>query len=166
MTILAAVTAQTATQQEPDPPLPRQVLEHTARLIREFTLEWHREIPDNIHSDQIDIGGAPAFHPDFITYVDRPCHREDCHDPRCTHGLRSIHSDSRVRMSRAFRRLRAEVPREFDALYLVCRHGLSLTEVAERMTDRAISLGKANRFTREGVLVLVVSAAHKVEMWW
>lgn len=161
MTILAVMEA----EETPDQ-LPRAVLEHTAFLIREFSREWHREVPEQIHSGQIDEGGNPAFHPDFLAYVDRPCHRKDCFNVRCNHGMRSIHPDSRVRVTRAFRRLRVEAPREFDALYLICRHYLSLSEVAERLTERAISLGHPQRYDETGVMLLAVSAAHKIEQWW
>lgn len=163
MTILAAMV------EEPDvaeSPVPRGVLEHTAFLIREFSREWHREIPAQIHSDTISEGGYLDFHPDFIAYVDRPCPKPGCFNPRCNHGMRSLHPDSRVRVTRAFRRLRVEAPREFDALYMICRHNHTLSEVAGRMTDRAISLGHPQRYDEAGILVLVVSAAHKIEQWW
>lgn len=147
-------------------PIQRSILEHTAFLIREFTLEWRRETPDQIHSSSLDEGGGPAFHPDFIAYVDRPCPKRGCFDPRCRHGMRSLHPDSRVRVTRAFRRLRAEAPREFDVLYLMCRHNLTVSEITAQMNDRAGRLGLTSRYTDEGVVVLAVSAAHKIEQWY
>jgi hypothetical protein len=158
VTILAAMEA--------EPSHERAILEHTAFLIREFSREWHREVPEKIHSGQIDEGGNPAFHPDFIAYVDRPCHRKDCFNAGCNHGMRSVHPDSRVRVTRAFRRLRVEAPREFDALYLIARHNYTLSDVARRLTDRAIALGHPQRYDETGAMLLTVSAAHKVEQWW
>jgi hypothetical protein len=144
----------------------RDPLEHTAFLIRELMREWHVETPQQIHSDEIDEGGYLAFHPDFIAYVDRPCLKPGCFNPRCNHGMRSLHPDSRVRVSRAFRRLRVEAPREFDALYLVCRHQFTIDDVARKMTERSMALGWGTNYSRTDIMVLIVSGAHKVEQWW
>ena len=163
MTIVAAMGSQPRRDENPAPA--SLILEHTAQLIREFQLDWQREIPDQIHGVDFDADGIPQWHPDFVAYIERTCKKPGCHDLNCRHGMRTLHPDSRVRVSRAFRRLRREAPREFDALYLVTRYSLTLDEVAARLSSRSISLGHADRYTHDGILVLVVSAAHKIEQW-
>ena len=140
-------------------------MRHTAEVIREITLEWQRETPLQIHSNVLE-GNGFQYHPDFIAYIERTCRVKGCVDPNCTHGLRVIHPDRRVRVTRAFRLLRNEAPREFDALYMVCRHGYTLVEIAARLNGRAERIGKGDRYSTDGVRVLVMSGAHKIEQWW
>ena len=160
MTIVATMGRQAAPS--PDEP---SILEHTARLIREFQLDWQREVPGQIHGNGFDTSGIPEWHPDFIAYIERTCKKRGCYDLNCRHGMKVLHPDARVRVSRAFRRLRRDAPREFDALYLVTRYNLTLDEVAGRLNERAVRLAAEQRYSREGILVLVVSAAHKIEQW-
>lgn len=158
MTILAAV-------EPPRPSLDPELMRHTAEVIREIALEWQRETPVQLHNDTLE-GNGYQYHPDFIAYIERTCRMKGCTDPGCTHGLKVIHPDRRVRVSRAFRLLREDAPREFDALYMVCRHGYTLAEISERLNRRSINLGHADRYSLDGVRVLVMSGAHKIEQWW
>ena len=148
---------------------PPDVLERTAFWLREFSLAWHSEAPIKIHTGlrDVDGGGGPAFHPDFINYIDRPCKRRTtCFDLHCNHDQDDPAWDPRRRTTRAFRKLKETAPREFDALYLVCRHGLSISEVAAQLTARAIRIDKPERYGNAAVLMLVISGIDKVVRWW
>lgn len=151
----------------------------TLEWLRTFALAWHSEVPIRIHQKENENGGAPEFHPDFISWLERPCQgrawcsqpscpqpgRHHCHDLSCTHGLDRI-VDARHRTHRAFRKLRRSAPREFDAVYLLCAKGLSFEEVAAAMTDRAVRLDKPERYSATGVFILAVSAVDKLSKWY
>lgn len=161
----------------PTPLFPTALLTETARWIRECAQSWHGEVPQQIHSTEIDEGGAREFSYDFLAYVDRVCYRdcrkpaceiEDrhrCHDLSCTHG-QWRDPDPRVRTRSAFKKLRHAAPREFDALYLICARGLTFAETAEQLTERAIMLGKPERYDERSVLILAVSGIDKIQRYW
>lgn len=160
------VTQPAAEPAEQQPVIPDHVLRYTASWIREFSLDFHRETPLKLHSSATDDGGGPSFHPDFIRYIDRPCRKEDCYDLRCKHGQNPRNPDSRLRTTRAFRKLRRQAPREFDVLYLICAHQMTLKDVSKALTDRAIRIGKPERYDEGGVLVLAVLGVDKLVKWW
>lgn len=182
MTILAAMAggAVPAKTEEGGPLFSTEVLRTTAAWLRTFALAWHSEIPQRIHKAEIDQGGAPEFHNDFTSWIERPCNprkfscrntacaivgQHPCHDLHCTHATDRI-VDARHRTHRSFRKLRRVAPREFDAVYLLCAKNLSFEETAHAMTDRAIRLNKPERYTATGVLVLAVSAVDKLSRWY
>jgi hypothetical protein len=148
---------------------PKEELEKTAYWLREFSLAWNSEVPIKLHTGLrfIDGGGSPAFDPAFLAYIDRPCKRRWCHDLNCRHDRDDIlDRDNRHRTTKAFRKLKESTPREFDALYLICRHGLTLEEAGEKLTERAIRLGKPERYGVAAVLILVMSGIDKLVRWW
>lgn len=158
---------------------PPDVLRSTAQWIRHFTLSWHSEIPMQLHTREIDAGGAPELDQDFVNWIERPCNgrswcskptceivgRHRCHDMKCSHSVNRI-VDPRHRTHRAFRRLRRAAPREFDTVYMLCARALSFQEVAAALTERAIRLGKPERYSDGSVLVLAVSAIDKLSKWY
>ena len=93
-------------------------------------------------------------------------------------------SDSpKLRAKRAFRRLRAKAPKEFDAAFLMVtvdqmgrdvrpeddaalrqRFEASLRATTHRLNVRARARGE-RPYTAEDVLVLLVSAFHKLSLW-
>lgn len=181
VTILGAVAKPAqAHSAQAEPLFPRDVIQQTSMWIRTFALSWHSEIPIRIHKSDTDDGGAPEYHNDFASWIERPCggrawcsnpnctveggkHR--CHDLNCSHGMERF-VDARHRTHRAFRKLRRVAPREFDAMYLLCAKSLSMEEVAAAMTDRAIRIHKPERYSPSSVLVLAVSAVDKLSRWF
>jgi hypothetical protein len=132
---------------------------HVAFWMRVFIEDWHGEIPLRIHSWELGDDGAPMWHPDFARWIEK----EDFEGgPR----NKKRNSDQRIRTTRAFRKLRKTAPREFDVLYCLVVHRMRLTEVADALTTRAIRIGKPERYTPSGVLILTVSAVEKVAGWW
>ena len=155
------------TMPQPKGSFAKDILEQTAYWLREFSLAWHEEVPAKIHeglrSLKVDGGGGPAFTREFRDYIDRPCRRKYCYDLNCNHDAEDT---PKLRTTRAFRRLRREAPREFDALYLICRHGLTIPEAAAALTERAVRLDKPERYDSGGILVLVVAGVDKLVKYW
>ena len=135
-------------------------MKYVAFWMRVFIEDWHGEIPLRIHSWELGADGAPMWHPDFARWIEK----EDFEGgPR---GDKKRNSDQRIRTTRAFRKLRKTAPREFDVLYCLVAHRMRLNEVADALTTRAIRIGKPERYTSTGVLILTVSAVEKVAGWW
>lgn len=165
-----AVTMEGAVPPRPSYQLPDEVIERTAYWLREFSLAWHSEVPVKIHeglrSLLVDGGGAPAFTKEFLEFIDRPCKRKWCHNLNCDHDNADEYLNPRRRTKRAFRRLRKVAPREWDVVYLMCAYGLSVKDVADRLTARAIRLNKPERYGEAAVLLLAVSGIDKVVTYW
>lgn len=146
--------------------IPQKLVVQAAYWIREFSLDLHRELPQRIHGFDHD-GYGVIFHPEFIEYIDRPCKRgKRCHDLACTHDMLSSDPPPRKKATRAFRNLRQMAPREFDVMWLMCVKGLSLPEVATALTDRAIRLGKPERYSEISVLLLTIAGIDKLLGWY
>lgn len=165
-------------------------LEETSFWIREFRQDWHLETPLKLHAYGVDDGhglGSPPYHPEFERYLGPICfcgRRPSC-DPRCRAGENSRHlstcdrgcpserkprrsrnHDSRLRTTRAFRKLRKVAPREFDALYLMCALAWSFEATRSALNQRAERLEKPERYAQSDLLLLVVSAVDKVKAYW
>ena len=161
MTILAAVIAASP---PPQPVLPEDMVESTAVWLKTLIETWHEETPIKLHAAENSDGGAPDFHHDFLSFIERDCKKPGCFNLHCTHG--QDREDPRKRTHKALRKLRRVAPREFDALYLIVAHQHTVRDVALQMTDRAIRLNKPERYTEAGVLVLIASGIDKVQQWW
>lgn len=143
---------------------PEDLVVRTARWLREFAVNWHQELPQQIHlRDEIAEGGAPEFHPDFLAVIDRPCRKPNCYKLTCTHNQNA--KNPRVMTQKAFNRLRRVAPREFDVLYLFCARGLTFNEIADKLTERAVRLKKPERYSVTDVLALAISGSDKVSSW-
>ncbi len=127
-------------------------------------MTFREEVPIQIHASEVDEGGAPVFHHDFEAFIERDCRKPGCYNLRCWHG--EARENPRKRTHKALRKLRRIAPREFDALYLIVAHQLTMSDVARSMTERAIRLDKPERYTDAGVLVLVASGIDKIQRWW
>ena len=151
--------------------------------VRYYSLEWHSEIPTKIHQSAFifDEGGGPAFSNDFVSYLDdslRTKKREE--RPRGPHDTES----PRRKVTQAFRTLRKRAPREWDAMRClvvidqVGRHTnpkdeavleeqfeSSLRSTAVRFNDWMERTGRPERYTRDDVLLLVISAVEKLSRW-
>lgn len=124
-----------------------------------FMEGWHGETPLRIHSRNVGDDGAPDWHPDFARWIER----EEWEGGK---KMRRRQSDQRIKTTRAFRRLRTKAPREFDVVYSIVVHRSTMQELATAMTARAIRLGKPERYTPGGILVLTVSGVDKMIGWW
>lgn len=160
-----AIQAAGPIPQQPFSPFPQEVLDQTAFWLREFSLAFHEEVPRELHVG-LGEGGNPEFHPDFLAYIDRPCKKRSCHNLHCTHDQDTLFPSPRRRTTQAFRKLRRVAPREYDVLRLLCVYGLSIHEVAERLTERAVRLGKPERYGEAAVIVLTISGVDKLMRYW
>jgi hypothetical protein len=147
------------------------------RWLSEWAADYRGEIPTRIHAtnhgQHFGLGSAPPFAPEFISYMGKlNCRDKDCR--QCREDLpiyiegasyRAKHNDPRTRVTRAFRKLRRAAPLEFDVLYMAVMQGLSLTEIADRLTDRAISKGHPERYDLSTVTLLAVMGVDKVGAW-
>jgi len=150
----------------------------TQRLLGQWGKDYRGEVPSRIHAgaygQHFGLGSAPPFAPEFINYIGRL----NCKDPRCKscredlpvylegEEYRAKHSDERTRVTRAFRKLRRAAPLEFDVLYLAVMHGLSVIEIADSLTKRAIKGGHPERYDQAAVTLLAVAGADKVSAWF
>jgi hypothetical protein len=153
-----------APAQAPEPLFPDEVVSLTQRWLRELALSWHQEVPIPIHSSAIDASGSPAFHPNFISYIERDCRKPSCTDRNCRHGSERL--EPRKRAKKALGRLRRAAPREFDAVYLHVAHQLTVSDIARAMTGRARGLGKPEIYDEAAILVLLVSGIDKIQRWY
>jgi hypothetical protein len=165
-------------------------LDETSFWLAQFREDWRLETPIRIHGFGVDDGhglGGPPFHPEFEHYLGPICfcgrkaqcapgcrvsvggrHLTTC-DPGCpTERVpkRSRNTDSRLRTTRAFRKLRRVAPREFDVLYLMCALDSSFEATQDALNQRALRLGKPERYGIAETLLLVVSGVDKVRHYW
>ena len=168
----------------------KEKLESTSFWLKHFREDWQLETPTKIHAYGVDDGhglGGPPFHKEFEHYIGPICFcgRKPVCDPRCRTSQGGRHLDtcdrgcpsdtikssrrnheSRLRTTRAFRKLRKVAPREFDALYLMCALGASFASTQDALNDRAMRLGKPERYGPAETLLLVVSGVDKVRHYW
>jgi hypothetical protein len=138
-------------------------LQETAEWLQFFADEWIGEVPLSINTHAVDDGhglGSPAFHPDFIRWLGPIC---SC--PSCHRGERH-NSNSRIRATKAFRKLRKVAPREFDVLYSLCVLRNSINGTADFLTTRAVRLEKPERYNRMAVILLAVSGVDKLRSYY
>lgn len=121
--------------------------------IEVFKQDWHGEVPTKLHTSQLGDDGAPQFSPEFDRYL-------NARDPS------RRNPDDRLRTTRAFRKLRRKAPREFDVLYMVVVHHMSIGKIATELTARAIRLEKPERYTDQDARILMLSGLDKVIKWW
>lgn len=150
---------------------------NAARWITEWATDYRGEVPTRIHASghgqHYGLGSAPPFAPEFISYIGQiNCNRDNCKHCREDRPIylegeeyRKKHSDPRTKVTRAFRKLRRAAPLEFDVLYMAVMHGLSLTEIAQRLTDRARTRGLDETYDVATVTVLAVLGVDKVGAW-
>lgn len=147
-------------------------------LLGQWGKDYRGEIPMRIHAthhgSKFGLGSAPPFSPEFNNYIGRL----HCSNPRCKHcredlpiylegeEYRAKHSDARTRVTRAFRKLRRAAPLEFDVLYLAVMHGLSVEEIAEKMTASAVAKGYEERYNVAAITLLAVAGVDKVASWY
>jgi hypothetical protein len=162
--------------------IPQEAVKQTFFWLRQFSIDWRGEVPLKLHEGHGGLGAAPAFTAEFNDYVGYiKCSSPDCHSCRCVNSAcqrcakfrredLSNFSDRnpahRTRVTRAFRKLRGQSPREFDVLYLICQGGLSIPEVADRLNERSERTGRTERIDPAGVLILAMAGTDKVRNWF
>ena len=148
-----------------------------ARWLNEWATDYRGEVPGRIHASghgqHYGLGSAPPFAPEFVNYIGRlNCKVVNCRHCREDKAIylegeeyRAKHNDPRTRVTRAFRKLRRAAPLEFDVLRMIVMHGLSVQEVAERLSERSIARGHEEVFDTAAVTVLIVAGVDKVGAW-
>lgn len=134
--------------------LPTSVLETAQRQLVQLAEGYHGEIPNRIHSRDIDRGGAPAWHPQFTFWI--------------TISTRTVDNPApdRPRVKRTMTLLRKLAPREADVVYRALVLGHSPEQIQRWLNTRAIEHGHPERFSIKDVVVLIVSALDKMSAWY
>jgi hypothetical protein len=151
----------------------------TRHWLGEFAKDWIGEVPTKIHKKEPGgLGAAPAFSDEFVGYIgELTCKVDTCmicvdrkHAPRhslSSESYRLAHkTQSRNRTTKAIRKLRRVAPLEFDVLYMIVMHGLSVEQVAQKLTERSRTRGLDETFDIPSVVILTVSGVEKVSSWW
>lgn len=152
--------------------IPRADLHRAAFWLNSLGEDWRGDVPLRLHSKDTTKEGTIDFSPEFARYIgELECKQPDCQEcssrrarQKNAQGWRN--PESRLRATRAFRKLRKTAPREFDALYLYCISQFSISEIAKSLTERAIRLDKPERYTSTGVYLLLLSGIDKVIKSW
>jgi hypothetical protein len=141
--------------------------------LREYAYDWQGEVPYRLHlPGTFGLGSAPPFSPEFIGYIGHiDCGNDDCQKCREERNKtrRQKHDradDARYRTTRAFRKLRRVAPKEFDAMYMFCMHGMDYRSIARSFNEEAITKDRPERYTPEAVQLLLYSGVDKVMGWW
>jgi len=135
--------------------IPRHVVDTTGRHLQRFIPEWRDEFPMRIHERGFAEDGTPAMTGEFMRWLNRGITKRDDEDL----------SDTRLRLTRAMRRLRKVAPREHEALWLILR-GQSIADVSRWLNERAIRLGHPERYSMKDTMVIVASGVHKLAFWY
>ncbi len=134
-----------------------QVLRETVRDMQLFASYWNEEIPLRIHSRAISEGGTPQWHEDFSRWIGKA----DWGDQKWRHN-----PDTRVKTTRAFRKLRKTAVREYEVVYRTAILCIPFNETVEWLNERAIRNQKPDRYTEEDALMLLVCGIDKVAHWF
>ena len=137
------------------------------------------EAPLRTHSREIDGGGAPELHNEFLRWLGAICKcgrprqcdpnckatRFDEHLPSCEPACRddprfhaSSHAQSPTRLRRALRQVRKLNPHAYDLLYMLVGLRMSFDDATAKLNADNVSRGKPVRSEAE-FAVLYVSGA-------
>jgi hypothetical protein len=133
-----------------------EVWKQAAYWIEVLRSDWNGETPQRIHSRDVAPDGSPALHPEFARWLFAA-------DAKPNRPFSN--PEERLRTTRAFRKLRKQAPREFDVLYLMVVHEETLPAITRALNDRAIRLGKDDRYSTDDVRILLISGLDKVVKW-
>jgi hypothetical protein len=169
----------------------RELIERTSGQIRFYRNDFESDTPIKIHGYGVDDGhglGGPPLNPEFESWLGPICfcgrkgkcapgcratepseHLKDCErgcpSNRVSHKKRGYRTESRLRTTKALRKLRKLAPREFDAVYLMTAHKASFWTVLKSFNERAERLGKP-MYRPEDIMLLIVSGVDKLDEWW
>ena len=157
-------------------------LERRVNMIRWDNREgFAASVPLDLHSRDIDGGGAPELHPAFVAYLrdagvcfceatwpdgkprEHSCDRRFTKAPAKVRG--SNHRQHPRRLKRAFRQLRLIAPLEFNAVYLILARGRSWWQAMEEINASRLARGE-DQFTQQEFAILTIAGFDKlVECW-
>lgn len=154
-------------------------IEKARRSLSLLSEDWTGEVPFRIHESGHDshfgLGSSPPFAPEFIGYIGgltcknefcKRCRKRETTAPRDDEGYYAVkRTNTRVRTTRAFRKLRRYAPLEYDVLWMAVMYHLTVTEITQRLNDRAIAKGYDDRYRRMDVVILAVAGLDKVAKW-
>jgi hypothetical protein len=158
--------------------LPQSEIDSARTALSFLSQDWTGEVPFRIHESGHDthygLGSSPPFAPEFIGFIGRltcrnqycsRCRRRETRSPRDDEGYTATHNNTRVRATKAFRKLRKFAPLEYDVLWMAVMYHLSIAEITTRLNDRAILKGHPDRYQQSDVVVLAVAGLDKVSKW-
>ena len=125
------------------------------------------EVPIRIHSREIDAGGAPEWHPEFLKYLEWSCNcTGSAHDPTCpalrpTRYRASNHKMHRHRLQRALRQLRIIAPAECDIVTLIVKHGLTYEQARDRINEGRNRRSQKS-YSHDEFLILTIAGCSKL----
>lgn len=157
----------------------KKLLEQTSQQITFYRKDFEQDLPIRIHGYGVDDGhglGGPPLHPEFERWLGPICfcgRRPDpkipgdrgCPSTKYKQKSKGYQTESRLRTTKAFRRLRKVAPREFDAVFLMVAHRASFSTVLQSFNERAERLGKPT-YRPEDIMLLIVSGIDKIDTWW
>ena len=108
-----------------------------------------------IHQRGYAEDGTPAMAGEFTRWLNRGIDKRDDEDS----------SETKLKLTRAMRRLRKIAPREHEVLWKILA-GESVGEVHVWLNDRAIRQGHPERYTVKDTMVIIVSGVDKVAFWY
>lgn len=140
------------------------------------------EVPLDIHCRDIDGGGAPEFHHEFVRYVGPICNcgraaicAPNCHfmkdkvlghldicEPACRDDTRfhaSKHRNTPTRMKRALRQVRRLNPKAYDFLYLVVALHYTFEQAAAKINADNVIRGQRELSPAEFAVLWVSGAS-------
>lgn len=133
----------------------RQSIESTDRYLQRFIPEWRDEFPIRIHERGFSADGTPQWSGEFSRWLTRGTVKRDDEDS----------PDTRLRLTRAMRRLRKIAPREHEVVWKVLS-GEGTAEICDWLNDRAIKLGHPERYTMKDTIVIIMSGVDKLAFWY
>ena len=125
------------------------------------------EVPMRIHSRDIADDGSPAFHKDFLAYLEFTCrcpesgHLDGCGALRPPRFRTSNHKMHRHRLQRALRQLRFIAPAECDIATLIVKHGLSYDQARVRINEERNRRSQPS-YGHDEFFVLTIAACSKL----
>jgi hypothetical protein len=154
-------------------------IERARRSLAFFSQDWTGEIPYRLHESGHDthwgLGSSPPFAPEFIGYIGgltcknefcKRCRVKETTTPRDDEGYRARRKvNTRVRATKAFRKLRKHAPLEYDVLWMAVMYHLTVSEITDRLNSRAVARGYDDRYRKPDVVVLIVAGLDKVSRW-
>ena len=132
-------------------PITPEVSAYTSKWMSILRQDWHSEIPQRLHTRDLDRGGYPQWSPEMAAWLS---------DGRKPNGER------RYRLTQAMRKLRAKSIREYEVAYRMIVLGEPLDRTAKWLNERAIKNGKPERYSLKDTTTIIVSAVDKLLSWY
>ena len=147
-----------------------------AYLASDWTSEWPMRLHESGRGSSFGLGSSPPFAPEFIGYIgELTCKNEYC--TRCRRRQTSQPADNesghnikrtrtKIRATRAFRKLRRHAPLEYDVLWMAVMYHLTVEQITQRLNSRAITRGYPDRYSEADVAILAMVGIDKVSRWF